>query len=64
MATADDHIQRLEDAGILKQDHFSGPDRKILESLSEEEVTTLIRLRAKMGAAPDGKDHMRPNIVV
>lgn len=63
MATAD-HIQRLEQAGVLKQEHFSPQDRKTLENLSEEEVDTLIRLRQKMGASPEGKDHMRPNFVV
>ena len=58
------NIERLEKAGILKQDHFTDQDKKLLESISAEEVDVLIRLRSKMGEAPSGKEHMRPNIIV
>lgn len=64
MANNDQQIERLEQAGILKQENFSAQDRKILENLSDEEVEVLIRLRVKMGEAPAGKEHMRPNIIV
>lgn len=64
MANADQHIARLEQAGILKGEQFSDQDRQVLGNLSDEEVDVLIRLRTKMGAAPAGKDHMRPNIIV
>lgn len=64
MANNGGHIERLEQAGILKQEHFGPQDLKVLESLSDEEVDVLIRLRGKMGEAPAGKEHMRPNIIV
>lgn len=64
MSAAKTNLERLEEAGILKQEHFSDQDRKHIESISTEEVEVLIKLRKKMGAAPAGKDHMRPNFPV
>ncbi len=64
MSTAKTNLERLEEAGILKQEHFSDQDKKHIESISTEEVEVLIKLRKKMGAAPTGKDHMRPNFPV
>ena len=64
MAQDSQNILRLEQAGLLKAEHFSDADRKILEGMSAEEVDVLIRLKAKLGAAPEGKDHLRPNIIV
>lgn len=64
MATTESKIQRLHDAGIITAEHFSGSDRHIIEKLTDEEVETLVKLRAKMGAVPHGKDHLRPNIPV
>lgn len=64
MSAAKANLERLEEAGILKQEHFSDQDRKHIESISTEEVEVLIKLRKKMGAAPAGKDHMRPNFPV
>ena len=59
-----DNVTRLENAGILKQENFSPEDKKVLESLTTEEVDVLLKLRSRMGAAPSGKEHMRPNIIV
>ena len=64
MADRKSNVQRLEEAGILKQEHFSEHDKRAIESISDEEVEVLIRLRQKMGEAPSGREHMRPNIVV
>jgi hypothetical protein len=58
------NMELLEKAGILKGEHFSGADQKVIEGLSSEEVAVLIKLREKMGASPEGKEHLRPNIVV
>jgi hypothetical protein len=58
------NVERLEEAGILKQEHFSEHDKKQIESISPEEIDVLIKLRKKLGAAPEGKDHMRPNFPV
>ena len=58
------NIERLEKAGILKTEHFSSHEQKVIESLSPEEVAVLIKLREKTGEAPGGKEHLRPNIIV
>lgn len=58
------NVERLAEANILNIDHFSEHDQKILESISAEEIDVLIKLRKKMGEAPAGKEHMRPNFPV
>ncbi len=64
MSEQESNLERLEKAGILKAEHFTSEDRKVVEGLSTEEVAVLIKLREKTGAAPSGKEHLRPNIVV
>lgn len=64
MAHAKTNVERLEEAGILKRAHFSEHDVKIVEELTPEEVEVLIKLRARLGEAPAGKEHMRPNIII
>jgi hypothetical protein len=58
------NVERLAEAGILNADHFSEHDRKAIESISPDEVDVLIKLGKKMGPAPAGKEHMRPNFPV
>jgi hypothetical protein len=57
-------IERLHAAGIIVADHFSESDKKVIDQITDEEVEVLIKLRKKVGEAPKGKDHMRPNIAV
>lgn len=57
-------LDRLEDAGIIKQQQFSEHDKQLLEGISDEEIEVLVRLRKKLGEVPSGRDHIRPNIVV
>jgi len=57
-------LERLHDAGVIIADHFSDGDKKVIEQITDEEVDVLIKLRKKMGDAPKGKEHMRPNIAV
>lgn len=64
MAEAKSKVERLETAGILKGEHFSEHDRKIIEQISDEEIEVLIRLRKKLGATQEGREHMRPNFPV
>ncbi len=64
MSQAKGNVERLAEAGILKHEHFTDHDRKQIEGMSAEEVDVLIKLRSKMGKAPEGKDHMRPNLIV
>lgn len=58
------NFERLHEAGVLNADHFSEHDKAAIHNLSEEETTALINLRKKLGEAPAGKDHMRPNFPV
>ena len=64
MSTQKSNIERLAEANILNEDHFSEHDKKTIESISPEEIDVLIKLRKKLGEAPAGKDHMRPNFPV
>lgn len=64
MTSSQGKLQRLHDAGIIVADKFSDSDKKVIEQITDEEVDVLIKLRKRMGEAPKGKDHMRPNIAV
>ena len=64
MSTQKSNIERLAEANILNADHFSEHDRKAIESISSEEIDVLVKLRKKLGEAPAGKEHMRPNFPV
>ncbi|HEY6375872.1 MAG TPA: aroma-sacti cluster domain-containing protein [Edaphobacter sp.] len=64
MSTQKSNIERLTEANILNADHFSDHDRKAIENISPEEIDVLIKLRKKLGEAPAGKEHMRPNFPV
>ena len=40
----------LEEAGLISRDHeFSKEDRRLLESLSDDEVEALISIKKKLG---------------
>lgn len=62
MTSSQSKIERLHGAGIIVADHFSESDKKVIDQITDEEVEVLIKLRKKVGGAPQGKDHMRPNI--
>lgn len=64
MKNGQSKIERLHEAGVIVASHFSDGDKKVVENLTDEEVDTLIKVRKRMGEAPKGKDHMRPNIPV
>ena len=64
MAATKSKLERLEEAGILERRHFSDAEKKLVDTITDEEIGVLIRLRKKMGAAPEGKEKIRPNIVV
>ena len=64
MSTHKSNIDRLAEANILNADHFTEHDSKAIESISPEEIDVLIKLRKKLGEAPAGKEHMRPNFPV
>jgi hypothetical protein len=55
-------VERLHEAGVISAEHFSESDKKSIDKISDEEIDVLIKLRQKMGEAPKGKEHLRPNI--
>jgi hypothetical protein len=58
------NVERLSAAGILNVEHFSEHDKKVIESITSEEVDVLIKLGKKLGPAPAGREHLRPNFPV
>jgi hypothetical protein len=58
------NLERLESAGVVVSEQFTDEDKKTVERLSAVEVSALIKLRKKHGAAPEGKHHLRPNVFV
>jgi hypothetical protein len=58
------NVDRLESAGVLVSEQYTDEDKKTVERLSEAEVSVLIKMRKKRGAAPEGKHHLRPNVFV
>lgn len=58
------NVERLEAAGVLVSEQYTDEDKKTVEKLSGAEVSALIKMRKKRGAAPEGKHHLRPNIFV
>ena len=58
------NVDRLESAGVLISEQYTDEDKKTVERLSEAEVSVLIKMRKKRGAAPEGKHHLRPNVFV
>jgi hypothetical protein len=58
------NVDRLESAGVLVAEQYTDEDKKTVERLTATEVTVLIKMRKKRGAAPEGKHHLRPNVFV
>ena len=47
--------EKLDAAGLINPDHdFSDEDKKVLESLSDDEVDALISVQKKVNDAKDG----------
>ena len=64
MAASKTNFERLQDAGIIEGQKFSESDKQVIDKITDEEIEVLIKLRKKMGAVPEGKGHMRPNMPV
>ncbi len=58
------NMDKLEEAGVIVSEQFTDGDKKTVEKLSVTEVSALIKMRKKRGAAPEGKHHLRPNLFV
>lgn len=64
MSDAQSKLQKLEDAGVLETRHFSAEELALVATIADEEIDVLVRLKKKLGATPEGKNHIRPNFVV
>lgn len=59
------NIERLTAAGVIPQENVADHDQAVINKLSAAEVSTLIKLRKKLGDAPlDTKAGARPNFPV
>lgn len=58
------NMDRLTEAKVIVSEEFTDGDKKTVEKLTATEVSALIKMRKKRGAAPDGKHHLRPNLFV
>jgi hypothetical protein len=59
------NIERLTAAGVIPQENVADHDQAVINRLSAAEVSTLIKLRKKLGDAPlDTKAGARPNFPV
>jgi hypothetical protein len=43
------NVQILADAGLTKPEKLSDQDKKVIESLSPQEVNTLLQVKGKLG---------------
>lgn len=64
MSDAQSKLQRLEEAGILERKLFTPEEMTLVAAITDDEIDVLIRLRQKLGAPADDKQHMRPNFFV
>ncbi|MEG9438302.1 hypothetical protein JAO29_19305 [Edaphobacter sp. HDX4] len=59
------NIERLTAAGVIPQENVADHDHAVINKLSASEVSTLIKLRKKMGDAPLAtRASARPNFPV
>ena len=58
------NVDRLVAAGVIHQDHLADHNVPVINKLRAAEVAALVNLRKRMGAAAEGKDHLRPNFPV
>jgi hypothetical protein len=64
MSDAQLKLQRLEEAGILERKQFTPEEIALVATITDDEIDVLIRLRQKLGAPAEDKQHIRPNIFV
>jgi pyruvate/2-oxoglutarate dehydrogenase complex dihydrolipoamide acyltransferase (E2) component len=58
------NVDRLVAAGVIHPDHLADHNTLVINKLRAAEVLALVNLRKRMGAAAEGKDHLRPNFPV
>jgi len=58
------NLDRLVAAGVIHADHVGEHNALVINKLRAAEVSALVNLRKRIGAAAEGKDHLRPNFPV
>ncbi len=58
------NVERLQAAGVIGSGPIADHHAEKINSLSDDEVNTLINVRKKMGSGDDAPDHLRPNFFV
>ncbi len=64
MSDSKSNVQRLQAAGVIGNGPIADHHAEKINSLSEDEVNTLVNLRKKMGSSDEVDDHLRPNFFV
>jgi hypothetical protein len=57
------NVKTLSDAGLVRPEKLSDQDKKVLESLSPDEVNSLLRVKAKLGDDMINKNWQDPKFV-
>lgn len=55
-------VDRLHEADVISKHELNDDEKKTVEGMSEQEVTVLIGLRKRLGAAKPGRERIKPNI--
>lgn len=58
------NLDRLVAADVISQENSGEHDQAVIKKLSAAEVSTLIKLRKKLGSAPLANASFRPNFPV
>ena len=64
MSDAQSKLQRLQSAGILEQRTFSADEMTMINTITDDEIDVLVRLRERLGSPSSDQQHIRPNIFV
>lgn len=55
-------VDRLHEADVISKHELNDDEKKTVEGMSEQEVTVLIGLRKRLGAAKPGRERIKPNL--
>lgn len=64
MSDAQSKLERLQTAGILERRQFGQEELALITTITDDEIDVLIRLRERLGAPDQDKQHIKPNIFV
>lgn len=55
-------LDRLHEAEVISKHEFNEDEKKAVDEMSEQEVTTLIGLRKRLGPVKPGRERIKPNL--